>query len=74
MNTNPNFLNAYPVFIMHEQLNLHGFFEDQSLDLIWESCCGHYNDFLNSKFNDSNKSEYDCIADYVRNLMEFYTN
>lgn len=69
------YISAYPVFIMYEQLNLIEFFEsDWGLDEIWESSCIHYEEFVNSKYNDENQSEYDCITKYVKGLIEQYTN
>jgi len=68
------FLSSYPVFIMWEQLNLNGFFENESLDIMWELSCSHYEDFLITPYNSDEKSEYDCINEYVKNLIKFYTN
>jgi hypothetical protein len=69
----PKFAEAYPVFIMYEQLNLNGFFEDDySLDTIWAESCTYYDKFLNSEYNKETQSEYDCIAQYVKNLAIFY--
>ena len=63
--------DAYPVFIMYEQLNCQGLLDDsQALDEIWEGCCMHYATFLPSKFNRFDKSEYDCIVDYVNSLTK----
>lgn len=45
---------------------------DFGIDEIWENCCIHYDNFVNSKFNNEFKSEYDCISDYVEALMESY--
>jgi len=68
------FAEAYPVFIMYEQLNLNKFFEvDYSLDTIWEEACSYYDKFLDSEFNKESESEYDCIAKYVKSIMIFYT-
>ena len=39
-------------------------------DLIWETSQAIYNDFLKSNFNDHNKSEYDCISDYLNHLKQ----
>lgn len=63
--------SAYPVFIMYEQLNMKGFFESElGLDEIWEICCEHYANFDDSKYNNQDKSEYDCIVDYVDALHD----
>jgi hypothetical protein len=61
-------LNAYPIFIMWEQLNLNNFFEDQSLDEMWEDSCMEYEMFKRSKYDDEFQSEYDCITQYVKSL------
>jgi hypothetical protein len=67
------FTEAYPVFIMYEQLNLYGFFEDDySLDTIWAEACSYYDKFLDSEYNKESESEYDCIANYVKSIMDFY--
>jgi len=71
MKKTPLFISAYPVFIMHEQLNLNGFLENtysHGLDAVWEHCCMEYEIFINSEYNDENKSEYDCIVKYVQHL------
>ena len=63
--------DAYPVFIMHEQLNLYGFLHEsykQGLDAVWEHCCMEYAMFLLSKYDVAGKSEYDCIVNYVKSL------
>lgn len=67
------YTSAYPVFIMYEQLNLNGFFKTEleyGLDEIWDSSCEHYQKFVESKYNDEYKSEYDCIVDYVNALYD----
>ena len=61
-------LNAYPIFIMWEQLKLNNFFEDQSLDEMWEHSCMEYQMFRQSKYDTDSQSEYDCIAQYVKSL------
>lgn len=43
-------------------------------DLIWETSQAIYNDFLKSNFNDNNKSEYDCISDYLNELKQMITS
>lgn len=65
--------DAYPVFIMHEQLSLHGFLNEpyeHGLDYVWDYCCMEYATFLPSKYNVADKSEYDCIVDYVKSLTK----
>lgn len=72
--TTAQHLSSYPVFIMHEQLNLNGLLDGESLDIQWELSCNHYADFKKSDYNDDNQSEYDCIRKYVINLMKSYND
>ena len=65
-------LNSYGIFVMHEQLKAKGLLEiqyNEGLDRVWEYCIERYKDFQNSYFDDSNSSEYDCIARYVQDLV-----
>ena len=38
---------------------------DAEYDLLFEEVEWAYIDFNKSQYNDSNKSEYDCICDYL---------
>lgn len=38
---------------------------DPECDMAYEKCKNIAEDFLNSKYNDSNKSLYDCLVDYI---------
>ncbi len=67
-------LDAYPIFIMWEQLNLNNFLDDMALDESWEHSCLHYGIFLQSEFNKESESEYECIRKYVQSLVQFYIN
>lgn len=63
--------DAYPVFVMLEQMNINGLIDwDEPLDTIWESCVYEYARFERGAFNDTGRSEYDCISDYVRNIAD----
>lgn len=42
-------------------------FKELEYDLQYELGIKEYKDFENSKFNNINKSEYDCIIDYLKN-------
>lgn len=68
---NSKLFEAYPVFIMHEQLLIAGKLSHtygQGLDAVWEHCILEYTMFLKSRFNSENESEYDCIVEYVNSL------
>ena len=61
--------DAYPVFIMFEQLYLRKFLNfNTGLEAVWEHCVYEYKMFQGSKFDDSKKSEYDCIREYVLSI------
>lgn len=49
-------LDAYPIFIMWEQLKLNNFFEDQSLDEMWEHSCMEYQMFRQSNYDTDSQS------------------
>jgi len=42
-------------------------FEQLEYDLQYEAAVKGYLKFANSSFNDVNKSEYDCIVNYLKN-------
>jgi hypothetical protein len=54
--------NSYSIFCIASQL-LEG--NERDLDVIWETATKLYDEFLNSKFNDYNKSELDCINEFL---------
>lgn len=61
--------DAYPVFVMYEQLNAKNLLNfDEGLDRVWENCVVEYQSFRQSEYNDSSKSEYCCIVNYVEVL------
>lgn len=44
------------------------FFKELEHDLQFEKAIKLHNDFINSKFNDENISEYDCILKFLKNI------
>jgi hypothetical protein len=38
---------------------------ERELDILWETACAVYQDFLDSKYNNPNKSELDCIHEFI---------
>ena len=38
------------------------------IDLLWQEAIDLYKEFLNSKFNDINQSELDCINKFMKQL------
>jgi hypothetical protein len=53
---------SYSIFCIAAQL-LKG--REDELDLVWEEAIELYNEFINSEFDDQNKSELDCINDFL---------
>lgn len=45
-------------------------FEKMEYDLQFEKAIEEYVKFENSTFNDVNKSEYDCIVNYLKNTYD----
>ncbi len=54
----------YSIFCIASQL-LEG--RDSELDLVWEDATKLYEDFLVSGFNNTNKSELECINEFLNN-------
>ena len=52
---------SYGIFCIASQL----LNQDSDLDVVWEKATNLYIDFLSSKFNDVNKSELDCINNFL---------
>lgn len=57
---------AYGVFCMAVALGG----DKYELDAWWKVAIWHYENFLDSKFNDVDKSELDCINDYVNHVKQ----
>jgi hypothetical protein len=53
---------SYPIFCIAAHL-LSG--REDELDLVWEDAIKLYAEFTASEFNDYNKSELDCINDFL---------
>jgi hypothetical protein len=56
---------CYPIFCIAVQL-LSG--REDELDLVWGDATELYIKFLRSDFNDPNKSELDCINNFMSNI------
>ena len=57
-----NWLNAYGVFCTAMCLPNRN---ETELDILWETACAVYQDFLESECNNPNQSELDCIQNFV---------
>jgi hypothetical protein len=55
---------SYPIFCIAAQLS-NG--RENELELVWWDAVELYFEFLNSKFNDPNKSEIECINNFLNN-------
>jgi hypothetical protein len=53
---------SYPIFCIAAQL-LKG--RENELDLVWSDAVELHSEFILSEFNDSNKSEIDCINEFL---------
>lgn len=53
---------SYSIFCIASQL-LNG--REDELDLVWEEAIELYCEFIDSVFNAQNKSELDCINDFL---------
>jgi hypothetical protein len=57
---------SYSIFCIASQL-LNG--REDELDLVWQDANELYDEFLNSEFNNVNKSELDCINDFLNQRL-----
>lgn len=57
---------SYPIFCVASTLLSHYPRHYETLDLCWEKATELYNEFLLSEFNKENRSELDCINDFMR--------
>lgn len=64
MNTNANW-DAYPIFCIASHLLIENPKLSNELDNCWADATALYNKFLDSKFNDTNRSELDCINEFL---------
>lgn len=60
-----HFLESYPIFCIAVHL-LDG--REGELDIVWVDAVELYSRFLDSEFNDLNKSELDCIKNFMANI------
>jgi hypothetical protein len=59
-------MNSYPIFMIGYDFILKQLKNNNiPTDDAYRICERVYNDFLSSKFNDENQSEYDCISDFI---------
>ena len=57
---------GYSIYLMIELAKFHGVISKElEYDLAWDKGIELSNDFRGSKFNDSNKSEYECIEEFL---------
>ena len=56
---------SYGVFAIAIQLKNKDY---KVIDLLWQEAIDLYKEFLNSKFNDINQSELDCINKFMKQL------
>jgi len=57
---------CYPIFCIAVHL-LGG--REGELDIVWRDAKKLYSSFLDSEFNDLNKSELDCINNFMANIL-----
>lgn len=59
---------AYSVFLMFDVLEAHGLInrEEQGCDGAWEIALKYQAEFATSDYNNPNRSEYDCMVDFVK--------
>jgi hypothetical protein len=58
--------NPYPIFCVASILLSHSPHHNDTLDLCWEKARELYHEFLASEFNKENRSELDCINEFMR--------
>ena len=69
MNTTTETDQAYYTYVTLHLLEVNGFFtDDETCDERWSNATAHYQQFLDSKYNDHNESEYSCIEAYIESL------
>jgi len=64
------FEQAYPIFVMQDYLWHYKLLDVYELDLRWQKAIEEYELFYNSQFNELEKSEMECIINYVKNKYE----
>ena len=58
---------SYSIFCIASQL-LES--KERDLDEVWETSTKLYDEFLESEFNDYNKSELDCINNFLTTITK----
>lgn len=59
-------INPYGIFLMVELARGHNIIDPElEYDLTWEKAQSLFSDYMKSEFNDEEKSEYDCINEYL---------
>jgi len=72
---NKNVLDPYYIHIMTNLGLAEGILDkegDDADDEIWDAGKALYTEFLNSKYNDDNISEYDCIVDFLKHYQKIH--
>ena len=54
---------------IYDVINKHG---DDADDELWDAGAVLYDEFLESKYNDDNESEYDCIIKFLENYQKIH--
>lgn len=62
MNNAHDFEKCYGVFCMAMSMKNRN---ERELDCLWKDAIEKYQSFVKSDFNDPDKSELDCIHDYI---------
>ena len=61
--------DPYYIYVTLHLLEVNGFFtDDETCDERWSNATAHYQQFLESKHNNFNDSEYSCIDAYIESL------
>ena len=63
-------MKEYRIYLMANAIEFHCGIHKGATDLHWDYAAEHYDKFLESRWNDSNRSEGDCIESYVRNEVK----
>lgn len=58
----------YMAFVLGYDL-LHDYLKDMECDRAWEYCKKVYQDFLGSEYNNELVNEYDCLYEYVEEMI-----
>ena len=64
---------TYMIFVLGYDI-MHDYFADskeRECDIVFAKCEKIYDDFLESDYNDTNKSEYECLEEYCKDRFLF---